>query len=75
MVVNHIQDDFNTSLVQLLHHLLELPGSSNWSGTISSKAAHWGKEVDVGIAPDVDHVVSGVENALELQLIKLKDWQ
>ena len=75
MVVNHIQDDFNTSLVQLLHHLLELPGSSNWSSTISSKAAHWGKEVDVGIAPDVDHVVSGVGNALELQLIKLKDWQ
>ena len=75
VIVHDIQDDFNASLMELLHHLLELLGSSCWPSTIWSKSAHRGEEVDVGVAPDVDHVVSGVGAALELQLIILKDWK
>ena len=75
MVVHHVQDDFNASLVQLLHHLLKLLGCGNRPGALCSISAHWGEEVDVGVAPDVDHVVPGIGDALELQFIILKDWQ
>ena len=37
--------------------------------------SHGGKEVDVRVAPDVDHVVPRVGAALELKLVVLKDGQ
>lgn len=36
---------------------------------------HGGQEGDVGVAPDVDHVVPRVGGALKLQLIILQHWQ
>ena len=50
-----------------------------WSGAATcaacSKAGHGGHEGDVGVAPYVDHVVSGPWGTLELQLIVLQHRQ
>mmetsp|Transcript_34770 Transcript_34770/g.98569 ORF Transcript_34770/g.98569 Transcript_34770/m.98569 type:complete len:311 (-) Transcript_34770:564-1496(-) len=75
VVVNNIQEDLNAGLMEGLHHLLELPACSGRPSSIGSKAAHGGEEVDVGVAPDVDHVLPRVGGALELELIVLKHRQ
>lgn len=66
MVVDNIKNDLYASLVELLDHLFELPGGSNRASAVCSKSAHGGKEVDVGVTPDVDHVIPGIGRPLEL---------
>ena len=75
MVVYNVENDLYASLVELLDHLLELLGCSTRAATICSISAHGGKKVDMRVTPDVDHVIPGIGNPLELQLIILKDRQ
>ena len=75
MVVNHVQEHLDASSMELAHELLELVRSSRWPCTIGCESRHGRKEAGMRIAPDVHHVIPGVGDSLELQLIKLKDGQ
>ena len=75
MVEDDVQDDLDAGSVQRLDELLELTRGSDWAGAVSREARHWRYEADVGIAPDIDHVITRVGAALELQLIVLQNRQ
>lgn len=75
MVVDHIQQDLDAGVVQRLDELLELARGRGGALAARPEAAHGGEEGEVGVAPDVDHVIARVGRALELQLVILKHWQ
>ena len=55
-----------------LDHLLELARSGHRPHASSGEAAVGGHGVDVAVAPHVDHVLTRVGDALQLQLVVLK---
>ena len=57
VVVHDVQDDLDAGLVQRAHQLLELGARGKGAAAVRRKARHWRKEVDVRVAPHVDHVV------------------
>lgn len=59
----------------LLDHFLELPSGCHRTATTHSKAAHGPHEGDVAVAPHIDHVVTWVLPALELELVILEHRQ
>mmetsp|Transcript_21079 Transcript_21079/g.63114 ORF Transcript_21079/g.63114 Transcript_21079/m.63114 type:complete len:263 (+) Transcript_21079:1271-2059(+) len=75
VVVHNVQQHLNAVFVQRLDHLFELVCRSDRPTTVGRKAAHRGEEVDVRVAPNVDHVAAWVLVALELKLVVLKHRQ
>ena len=67
---------YNLALCRVCSELRYAASAMRMRGAhISGKAGHGCDEADVGVAPDVDHVVPRVGAALELQLIVLQNWK